>query len=393
MVGPLRRRLPLLPALAALAALPVLAAPTAACPFCSMQGQTLTGEVAGADLVLYGSLANPNMDKDTTDLVIDTVVKSHPWLKKDQKVVKLPKYLPPPDGDYKFLVFCYVIKNERIDPYRGLGLKSGNDVVKYLTGLADVKDKPVGERLKFFFNYLDNSDTEVANDAFKEFANADYKDYKDMAKGLPPEKIAGWLTKDETPSFRFGLYGSLLGHCGKDEDAKVLRDLLENPKRRLSSGVDGVLAGYILLRPKEGWAYARGLMADPKRDFLMRYAALRTTRFFWTYRPDVIDKKELSEGAALLLTQKDIVDLAIDDLRKWEQWDMTDRVSAVQESEAYKELPVVRRAVLKFMLACQGGNGAGANAATAASYVEAQRKKNGQAVAEAEELLKLDGGK
>ena len=55
--------------------------------------------------------------------------------------------------------------------------------------------------------------------------------------------------------------------------------------------------------------------------------------------------------------------------------------------------PVVRRAVLKFMIACQGGKGAGANSTAAAGYVEAQRKQNGQAVAEAEELLKLDGGK
>jgi hypothetical protein len=371
-----------------------MAAPASACPFCSQQGQTLTGEVAGADLVLYGSLANPNQEKDTTDLVIDTVVKSHPWLKKDQKVVQLPKCVPDPGGDYKYLVFCYVIKNERIDPYRGLGLKAGGDVVKYLTGLAENKDKPVGERLKFFFNYLDDADAEVANDAFKEFANADYKDYKDMAKGLPPDKVAGWLKPEaKTPGFRYGLYGSLLGHCGQDKHADVLRGLLEDRDRRLSSGVDGVLAGYILLRPKEGWAYARGLMADPKQDFLMRYAALRTARFFWTYRPDVIDKKELAQGAALLLTQKDIVDLAVDDLRKWEQWDMTDRVMAIQGTDAYKELPVVRRAVLKFMIACQGGKGAGANATAAAGYVEAQRKQNGQAVAEAEELLKLDGGK
>ena len=390
MVGPLRRRLPLLAPLAALAA---FAAPAAACPFCSMQGQTLTGEVAGADMVLYGSLANANQDKETTDLVIDAVVKKHPWL-KDQKRVTLPKYLgPDATSDYKFLVFCYVVKNSQIDPYRGIALKANSDIVKYLAGLTEVKDKPVGERLKFFFNYLDNADTEISNDAFKEFANADYKDYKDMAKGLPPDKIAGWLNDQSTAGYRFGLYGSLLGHCGKDEHAKVLRDLLENPKRRLSSGVDGVLAGYILLRPKEGWEYAKGLMADPKQDFLLRYAALRTARFFWTYRPDVVDKKELAQGAASLLSQKDIVDLAVDDLRKWEQWDVTDRVLALQGTEAYKELPVVRRAVLKYMLACQGAKDAGANAAAAGAYVEAQRKANGQAVAEAEELLKLDGGK
>ena len=94
-----------------------------------------------------------------------------------------------------------------------------------------MKDKKPGERLKFFFNYLDNADPEICMDAFKEFANADYKDYRDMAKDLPADKLAGWLRDPNTPGFRVGLYGSLLGHCGKDEHAKLLRSLARRPRR------------------------------------------------------------------------------------------------------------------------------------------------------------------
>ena len=366
----------------ALLLLPALSAPAHACPFCAMQGQTLAGEVAGADMVLFGSLANADAKNETTDLVLDAVVKNNEIV-AGKKTVQLPKYLPPEvAGQNKFLVFCY-LPNGKIDPYRGMAIKPDSDIVAYLKGTQQIKDKKPGERLKFFFKYLDNADPEVSMDAFKEFANADYKDYRDMAKGLPADKLSEWLRDPNTPGFRVGLYGSLLGHCGKEEHAKLLRSLLEDPTRKLSSGVDGVLAGYTMINPKEGWEYTKGIMRDSGKEFLMRYAALRAARFLHDFRPDLVDKRELAEGVALLLEQKDIADLAVEDLRKWGCSDMTDRVLGLQGSEAYKTLPIVRRSVLRFALTFP-------DVPADAAYVAAQRKSNTQGVAEAEEILKLE---
>src|SRR5207248_5971737 len=55
----------------------LLAVPAFACPFCTMQGKTLTGEVDQASMVLYGKLTNPNLKNETTDLVIESVIKDH----------------------------------------------------------------------------------------------------------------------------------------------------------------------------------------------------------------------------------------------------------------------------------------------------------------------------
>ena len=381
MLRRVRRFLPL--ALAALV-LPALPAPAQACPFCSMQGQTLAGEVAGADMVLYGTLENANAGAETTDLKIDAVVKKHDFV-AGKDVVTLPKFIPPDAASgYKFLVFCYVFKG-KLDPYRGMAMKPDSDIAAYLKGVQEFKDKKPGERLTFYFKYLDNADPEIAMDAFKEFANAPYADYRDMAKGLPADKLADWLKDPNTPGFRIGLYGSLLGHCGTADHAKLLRSLLEDPQRKLSTGVDGVLAGYTMIDPKQGWEYVKGVMKDPNREFLMRYAALRAARFFHDYRPDLVDKKELAEGVAQLLEQKDISDLAVEDLRKWGCSYMTDRILGLQGSEAYKTLPIVRRSVLRFALSFP-------DVPAAAAYVAEQRKTNPQGVSEAEEILKLEKG-
>src|SRR6185437_5633800 len=209
------------------------------------------------------------------------------------------------------------------------------------------------------------------------------KDYQDMAKSLPAERVAKWLEDPKTPAFRYGLYASMLGHCGNAKHAELLRKLLDDPAKRLGSGVDGMLAGYVMLKPKEGWAYTRDILKDGKKEFMLRYAALRTVRFLWDSRPDLVSKKERTAGMGLLLDQSDIADLAVDDMRKRDCWDMANRVLSLRDTKAYKEIPIVRRAVLRYALSCKGN-------AVATAYVAEQRKQDAQMVADAEELLKLE---
>jgi hypothetical protein len=358
-----------------------------ACPFCSMQGQTLTGDVTQASMVLFGTLTNAKLDPNaglgsgTTDLKVEAVIKKHDIL-GDKKVVTLPRYVPSDNNPTKYLIFCDVFKG-KIDPYRGVQVKANSDMVKYLQGAMTVKDKPVGDKLRFFFDYLDNPDLEISTDAYKEFGNASYSDYHDMAKHLPAQRLAKWLQDPDTPTFRYGLYASMLGHCGTEKDAVLLRKMLDDPDKRLNSGVDGILAGYTLLKPKEGWAYIRGLLKDPAKEFMVRYAALRAARFFWDSRPDVVDKKELVAGVCLLLDQSDVADLAIEDLRKWGQWGVADTVLGLYGQKSH-DVPIIRRAILRYALSCPG--------AKAAAFVDEIRKKDPEMVKDVEELLKLETG-
>jgi hypothetical protein len=356
-----------------------------ACPFCSMQGQTLTGEVNQASMVVYGTLANAKLDADgalgqgSTDLHIEGFVKKNPII-GDQKVLVLPKYIPTDNNSARFLIFCDVYKG-KIDPYRGVPIKANSDLVKYLQGAMAVKDKEVGARLKYFFEYLDSSDLEVSNDAYKEFANADYKDYREMAKHLPADKIARWLLDPETPAFRFGLYASMLGHCGTAHHAEVLRKLVDDPQKRLNSGVDGILAGYVMLKPKEGWQYVRDILKDPSKEFMFRFAALRAARFLMDSRPDLVNPKDILAGICSLLDQADIADLAIEDLRKWHRWDVAGQVLALDARKSH-DIPIMHRTILRYALGCPGPQ--------AAAFVEAARKKDPETVKDVEELLKLE---
>jgi hypothetical protein len=392
MTGPLVRRSPTL--LSCLLLIVVLVAPVPAqcCPFCGMQGQTLTQEVDLASMVIYGKLTNarPKVGDDfgggETDLILDKddgIIKSHSWL-AGKKIVTIPRYVPTDKNDNsRFLIFGDLFRGQ-IDPYRGMPVKGTGDMPKYLKGALAVRKAKTPERLKFFFNYLQNEDIEIANDALKEFGNAPYTEFEKMSATLPADKVAEWLTDKNTPAYRIGLYASIVAHASKkkDEHARLLRSLVQDPENRVSSGVDGILAGQVILQPKEGWQYIKGILSNnPKNDFNYRYAALRSARFFADSRPDVVAHKDVVEAVTQLLDQGDIADLAIEDLRKWKCWELTKRILELKDRESH-DLPVMRRAILRFCLSSPD--------AAAKKYVAAMRKADEDMVTSAEELLKLE---
>jgi hypothetical protein len=357
-----------------------------ACPFCQSGGQTLTQDASQAMLIVYGTLSNPKLDptgiQGTTDLTVETVIKPHEYL-GTRKTITLNRYIPiEKDKTLKYLVFCDVFK-DKLDAYRGVALKPDSKIAEYLKGALAVRDKDVTTRLAYFFKYLDSDEYDLANDAFGEFANADYKDYRDLAKRLPPDQIVKWLKDENTPVSRFGLYGSMLGHCGKAEHAKTLREMLDDPNKRFSTGIDGLLAGYVMLDPKEGWKYVSNILNDSSKDFLLRYAALRTARFFWDYRTDLIAKDDIVKAVAVLMQQTDIADLAIEDLRKWHRWEMLEKVLGLFDQETHN-VPIIKRAILRFALNCAKDH------AKAATFVKAQQKRDAEWVKDVEELLQLE---
>lgn len=390
-----------------LAAVVAIGSSAEACPFCASGGQTLSGEVASADFILLGTVTNSKRDpedfsKGSTDITIETVVKPNDYL-RGKKVLTIPRFLQVRGkaDDNKYLVFCSLYNRPgdvpasavasgvvfanpefaQVDAYRGESVKPDSQLAQYLKGALEVRGKDVAARLRYFFDYLDSPEIAISSDAMMEFGNADYKDVRALAEKLPADKIFGWLKDPNTPPSRYGLYGLIAGHCGKKEDAKVIRTLLDDSKL-YSSGLDGVIAGYVLLDPKAGWDYILSVVSDSKKEFPVRYAALKVLRFFWEYRPDVIPNEKVLEAMKSLASQSDMADLPIEDLRKWGRWELADFILNFADKPGHNKLPIVRRAILRFALSAPPENKA------AAAHVEKVRKEDPERVKFVEQMLK-----
>jgi hypothetical protein len=306
-----------------------------------------------AKVVLFGQLRDPRFDPATdagyTDLHVTAILKDDP-ARGGRNVVTLREYIPvigntPPD----YLVFCTVV-NGRLEVSHGTG--APGRVVEYLKAEVALPEADPVKRLGFFFGHLDSADTVIAADAFHEFARAPDADILKAAAVLKPETIRKLITDPNTPPERLGVFAFLLGICGGPADAAFLADLLRpNPlPDRTAASFGGLLAGYVLLAPKDGWAFTAAVLGDEKRPYSQRLSALGTVRFFQATRAEGC-RAEVLRCCAALLPHGDLADQAVEDLRRWGWWDLTADVLA-QWGKPTHAAPVVRRCLVRYALTC-----------------------------------------
>ena len=356
-----------------------------ACTFCGgdlRTRQTLRMHYATAKAVLHGQLKNPRFDPKTddgfTDLQITTALKDDA-ARGNTAVLTLRSYLPvvgntPPD----YVVFCGVAEG-RLDPT--FGVPATPAVLDYLKGVAKLDDADPPAKLGYFFRYLDSPDPTVAADAFFEFARAADAEIVKAAKQFDPAKVRKLLADPETPVERLGVFAFLLGICGTPADAAgLLAQLKQQPlPERTSAAYGGLLAGYVLLAPKDGWSLAAGVLADEKQPYSVRLAAIGTVRFLQASRGAEC-KADVLKCCAALLPQGDLADQAVEDLRRWGYWDLTAEVLA-QFAKPTHSAPIVRRAIVRYALCCPDD--------ASKSFIAELRRTDPKVVQSVEELLKL----
>jgi hypothetical protein len=355
-----------------------------ACSLCGGLNQlTLRQEMDQARLVLYGTLANPRPSSDparlggTTELHVLCVLKDDP-IRGGRNVVVLNRYLPvlDPRDPPKYLVFCEIVGG-RLDPYRGKPIRS-QAVLDYLRGAQALKGKSRTEALLYYFRFLSHADPIIADDAFLEFARSTDQEIGEAARRLDPKQLRQLIAK--APASRLGLYAFLLGACGGPQDADFLRDQIDHPTTQTANALDGLLGGYVALRPAEGWELAVRILSDRRRPFNERFAVSRTIRFYHSWKPEE-SKKPILRALAVMVADGDVADLAIEDLRQWKLWNLTDAVLA-QYGKASHASPIVKRAIIRYALCCR--------LPQAQRFVEQVRRQDPATVRDVEEALSYE---
>jgi hypothetical protein len=376
----------LTPRLAAVAAAILVAAPPAfACTFCgeSLRSKpTLRLHYSAAKVVVYGQLRNPRFDPATdigfTDMHVTAVLKDDAF-RNGQVVLTLREYLPvigntPPD-------YVVYFREEGGKLVKSHGLAAPARTVEYIKAAAVLPaDDPV-KRLAFFFRHLDSTDPAVAADAFHEFARAPDADILKAAGELKPAVVRRLIADLNTPPERLGVFAFLLGACGGPADAAFLAELLRpNPlPERTESAFGGLLAGYILLSPRDGWAYAAAVLGDEKRPYSQRLSAINTVRFFQASRGRTC-RAEVLRCCAALLPHGDLADQAVEDLRRWGWWDLTADVLGLWGKPSHTA-PVVRRGLVRYAITCPKPE--------AKAFFEAARRADPKLVKEVEDRMSL----
>jgi hypothetical protein len=194
--------------------------------------------------------------------------------------------------------------------------------------------------------------------------------------------LCAFLRNPKVPTHRKDLYILLLGHCGKPEHAQTVLEqtMDENGQLQITLLTNAFIAT-VLLQPGQGWVSTKEALRHGGNDFITRFSALRALRFFLEERKDVISRTDLMVALESALRQEDMADFAIEEYRKWQRWEYTDRVLKLFDKGPNN---VTRRAILRFALCCPDPR--------AAAFVQRLRREDAEWVREMEELLELESG-
>jgi hypothetical protein len=341
----------------------------AACPFCNAISKTLSEEIAGSDHVVFarrlagtevpvGAAANSaepaspgqpssgvaQQVQHTAQFEIVEVLKSRGGVQPGQQIELL--YFGRHAEDVLFAV--YGMGEEQISWSTPVALTPRSTA--YLKQLPQLP--PAGpDRLAFFQQYFEDEEAMLAADAYDEFARAPYADVRALKDRMDRQQLLAWIRSPDMSVSRRRLYLTMLGVCGLPEDADALEQLIRSDDRNVRSCLDALVAAYLNLKGEPGLPLVEELfLGNPDAEYTDTYSTIMALRFH-LQESEQIPKQRLLGALRRVLDRKDLADLVIPDLARWQDWSVIDRLVALFK-EADQKSAWVRVPVVNYLRAC-----------------------------------------
>ncbi len=357
-----------------------------ACPYCPPTDATLSEKLAESDtacVVKFLSSKNgEELSMQTTTFQIKQLMKPSKMFKTDEQIVTNFGVTANP-GD------TYLLMGQLQQGTMDWSLPIEIDEVsrEYVRQSPSPELRPKADRLAYFFRFLDTSIPVISNDAFGEFARADFEDVKQLLDKLPHDKVRTkvrkWLA-DPNPQLvvRRAFYGMLLGLCGNADDAEYLKREILAPidpqTNRL--GIEGMMGGYLILTGQAGLRMlvetkidslpAEMAVDDPRISDLN---ALRMTlNFLWDFRHSQFGAEPLRAAMRHYLDRPEFAELAVVDLSRWKDWTSLDPLIAAYGRDPW-ETRSAKEKIVAFVLSCRKDTKGQTGAEAAARAAKAQQ--------------------
>lgn len=331
---------------AAVAAL-ALGASVQACPFCSAVSQTLRQEMATMDAVVIATAVEGptarNAETGDVQMKIEKVLKGQEHVKPGQLIQAV--YYGDVEGGRRFML-------SGVEPpqMQWSCLPLSERAEEYVIQVSQLPDEPL-QRLRFFYDYLQDEEVMLSRDAYDEFAITPYPVVQALKPELNHDQIVEWISDPELSTDRKRLYLTLLGVSGTEADVPMLEQMLRSTQKSTRGGLDALIACYLTLAGEEGLPLVDELFLDNHQaPYADTYAAIMAIRFHGT-EGDVIPRSALVESLHHVLDRPDLADLVIPDLARWNDWTQIDRLTELF-IKADADNNWVRVPVVNYLRAC-----------------------------------------
>jgi hypothetical protein len=310
----------------ALAAIPLssLTSSARACPFCSAVSQTLRQEMEVMDAVVIASCTHGetvlNRTTGETTMRVEKVLKGDTLVNAGDEVKAV--YYGEVEIGRRFML-------SGVDPenlqWSCLPLTDRGEA--YVIKVAELAEADPADRLRYYIDFLQDEETMLSRDAYDEFAIAPYDVMQRLDSVIDHDQLIQWINEPEQSTDRKRLFFTMLGICGSQDDLPMLEEMLRSTKKSTRGGLDSLIACYLTLGGEKGLPLINELfLANQDSPYADTYAAIMAVRFHGT-EGDVIQRSALVESLHHVLDRKDLADLVIPDLARWEDWTQIDRLT------------------------------------------------------------------
>lgn len=360
-----------------------------ACPFCTVESQTLSEELRSVDAAVLAKLvreatemrmgvqradgaAEADSESDDAMFEIVDVLRGQDRVAAGQQIEVV--YFGPAETDQLYLITG--IGSEPVGWTTPLPLSAA--AVDYIQRLASVPAAGA-DRLAYFQDYLEHGDPLLAQDAYDEFARAPYPELQEFGDRMNHDQLVAWIKDlDVSPSGR-RLYLTMLGVCGTADDLPLLEEMIVSDfaakkpvmeqvvscglsmggplglpmclelaqleERRKKLALDALVAAYLTLRGPQGLDLIdERFLKDPNVEYTYVYSTIMALRFHGD-QTEVMPRGRLLQSMRLLLDNQDFADQVIIDLSRWEDWSVLERLAEMfktaDEKNQYVRQPVV----------------------------------------------------
>lgn len=313
------------------------------CPFCTALKPTLAEEMDATDAVVFAKVIGPGqLSDDGFDRKLRMQVSR--ILKGKSFVVEADEFETIAPSTLEAGQECLVMGVLTDRMMWSTPMKLTDRSREYILAVQTLPAEGA-ERVRFFLNYLEDSESFLAFDAYDEFARAPYDAVKDIKADMDRDKLIKWVQDSEVSINRKRLYFTLIGVCGLPEDLPLLERLITSPEKRDRAALDSLIACYLTLAGADGVKLIEDrFLRDPTAEYVDTYAAVAALRFHGT-ESDVIPVPRIVEAVRLLLDRPEVADLVIADLARWKDWTVTDRLVEMfknaNEKTQWVRVPIV----------------------------------------------------
>lgn len=358
-----------------------------ACPFCGPTPPPLAEQLAESDVAVFAEwrrVIEPTeaAPDPQTEFRIVEVLRSVEKGPEKGTLVSIPLQWQGQPGD---LVLLLGSRTDGVTDWK-IPPTDVTEISAAYIRQAPSPEKPAKERLPFFIRFLEAHDPLLGNDAFAEFSRAKYEDVVAIKDRLPRDKLRQWLDDPETPKMRLGFYGLLLGLCGKPEDVDYLaaKVLPPTPADQFAFGLDGQMAGYVLLTGEPGFQkLVEKKLHDPALPDGDVFAVINLLRFLWQFAADRVPQTKVAAALRPLAEQPKFAETAIIDLARWKDWVVLPSVIARYGEPPFETLDGQLK-VIQYALACVKHGGDHPAVSVAQKFLDRLKTEDPETLAKAQ---------